>query len=289
MTRFISILNSLKEKIEKISPRTAEWEAKMIVLHVTGKTWAELYAGDGGISEDDERVMREFAEQRAEGDPLSYVLGTAPFRERELRVGPGVLIPRIETELLVEAALEAVRGDLAGMDPVWAVDLGTGSGCIALAVAEAEPRVRVDAVEISSEALSYATINTAASPASDRVKLIPFDYLKSPWTSKLKPFYHLILSNPPYVSQHDWDALPREVKAEPHRALVAGPEGDEVLKWIIAHGREHLVPGGRMILEVGIGQAEPLARYAETFPELRCDKIIRDHQDIGRILAVRKR
>lgn len=288
MTQFISVLNSVIEKLETVSPRTAEWEAKVILRHVTGKTWAELYAGDGALSADDERVIREFAEQRAEGDPLGYVLGTAPFREKELRVGPGVLIPRIETELLVEAALEAARADLAGANPILAVDLGTGSGCIALGLAEAEPRVRVDAVEISSEALSYATINTAASPAADRVKLIPFDYLKNPWTAKLKPAYHLILSNPPYVSQSDWDALPREVKAEPHRALVAGPEGDEVLKWIIEHTREHLLPGGSMILEIGIGQSKTLSRHAESFRELRCAKIVQDHQGIDRVLVIKK-
>ncbi len=287
MAQFISVLNSLKEKLETVSPRTAEWEAKVILRHVTGKSWAELYAGDGALSEDDERVINEFAAQRAEGDPLAYVLGTAPFKEKELRVGPGVLIPRIETELLVQEAVDTARKEWAKADPILAVDLGTGTGCIALALAEAEPRVRVDAVEFSTEALRFARLNVAASPASDRVRIVPLDYLKESWT-KLQPTYHLILANPPYVSQEDWDALPKEVKAEPHRALVAGPKGDEVLRWIIEHGRKHLLPGGKMILEVGIGQAEGLARFAETFPELRCDKIIPDHQNIGRILAVKK-
>lgn len=285
----LSLLSSLKEKLLPVAPRTAEWEARMIVLHATGKTWGELHADGGALKPEEERIIEEFTAHRLEGQPLAYVLGTAPFRERELRVGPGVLIPRIETELLVEAAVEAARKDFAAADPVFALDLGTGTGCIALAAAEAEPRVQVDAVEFSTEALRYAKLNTASSPACDRVRIVALDYLKEPWSPKLRPLYHLILANPPYVSQLDWDSLPPEVKAEPHRALVAGPEGDEVLRWIIEHARGRLVAGGLMILEVGAGQAEPLARYAETFPELRCDKIIPDHQSIGRILAVRKR
>lgn len=288
MNQILSVLNLLKEKLIVVSPRTGEWEARVIVLHVTGKTWAEVFAGDGKLSTEEEKLIEEFGVRRAAGEPLAYVLGTAPFRERELSVGPGVLIPRIETELLVEAALEAARGDLAGINPVLALDLGTGTGCIALAAAEAEPRVRVDAVEFSTEALRYAKLNTAASPAADRIRIIPLDYLKEPWIGKLRPAYHLILANPPYVSQEGWGALPPEVKAEPHRALVAGPEGDEILKWIITHARGSLIVGGYLILEVGIGQAESLGRFAETFPDLRCAKIIPDHQGISRVLVLKK-
>jgi release factor glutamine methyltransferase len=288
MTQILSVLNSLKEKLEVVAPRTAEWEARMMILAVTGQSWADLYAGDGELRSEEEKLLEEFAVRRLAGEPLAYVLGTAPFRERELSVGPGVLIPRIETELLVEAALEAARTDLADKDPVLTLDLGTGTGCIALAVAEAEPRIRVDAVELSTEALRYAKVNTAASPACARVRIIPMDYLKEPWSGKLKPQYHLILANPPYVSQLDWSALPPEVQAEPHRALVSGPNGDEILKWIITHARAHLTVGGFMILEIGIDQSESLVQYAKTFPDLCYDKIIPDHQSIPRILVLKK-
>lgn len=288
MSQILSVLNSLKGRLEGVAPRTAEWEARMMILHVTGRSWADLYAGDGLLKSQEEKLLEEFAVRRLAGEPLAYVLGTAPFRERELSVGPGVLIPRIETELLVDAALEALKEDLTGTDPVQTLDLGTGTGCIALAVTEADPRVRVDAVELSTEAIRYAKLNIAASPACDRVRLVPMDYLKETWSPKLKPAYHLILANPPYVSQLDWNGLPPEVQAEPHRALVSGPDGDEVLKWIISNGRTHLAPGGSMVLEIGIDQSESLTAFAKTFPDLRYVKIIPDHQDIPRILVLKK-
>lgn len=282
----------------------------MILRHVMGAGWQERAIGGETLPAEQEAQSLGLVERRVAGEPLAYVLGDAAFGELELRVGPGVLIPRVETELLVEAAVDIAKNDFSKLTRVDALDLGTGTANIALGLAAAEPRIHVDAVENSSEALRYAAANVAAQTAEGRsesahkqasgskneprpsipvrVNLIAMNYLRDAWEGNLKSLYHLILANPPYISESDWVALPSEVKREPRAALVGGPRGDEILRWIIEHACLRLAPAGAMILEVGIGQAEPLSRFAESMSGLRCDKIIPDHQGIGRILVVRK-
>ncbi len=191
-------------------------------------------------------LFRSRVSERANGHPLQYVLGTAEFYNVELEVGPGVLIPRPETERLVELVLERYAGgDI--------LDLCTGSGAIALALAKALPSAQVTAVDISPEALAYARRNLTRLGLGN-VSLLEGD-LFAPLPHGAR--FGLIVSNPPYVSEEEFstvDAVVREY--EPRLSLVAGEGGLAVLRRIAEGAREFLTPGGRLFCEMGETQGE---------------------------------
>ncbi|MFN2589118.1 MAG: peptide chain release factor N(5)-glutamine methyltransferase [Actinomycetota bacterium] len=181
--------------------------------------------------------------RRAAGEPLQYVLGTAAFRRLELRVGPGVFIPRPETELVAERAMELLppRGIL--------VDLCTGSGAIALSVADERRDARVIATEVAPAAVRWATENRRASGL--RVELLVGD-LFEPLPPDLVGAVDVVVSNPPYVDETERELLPREVvDHEPPDALFAPGSGTSVIRRIVGSAPEWLRPGGWVLLEIG--------------------------------------
>ncbi|HTN81943.1 MAG TPA: peptide chain release factor N(5)-glutamine methyltransferase [Acidimicrobiales bacterium] len=199
-------------------------------------------------------------ERRAAGEPLQYVLGSWGFRELDLWVDGRVLIPRPETEQVVEHALRVAREMLEAVRVVRVVDLGTGSGAIALSIAAELPlgRVEVWATDASEDALAVARANLAGIGRSgSAVRLVAGD-----WYAALPagPF-HLIVSNPPYVA--DDEALPPEVAEwEPQSALYAGPTGLEAIEHIVAHAPAWLAPGGALVVEIGETQGEAVLALA---------------------------
>ncbi|HZJ02213.1 MAG TPA: peptide chain release factor N(5)-glutamine methyltransferase, partial [Thermoleophilia bacterium] len=206
---------------------------------------------------------RELIARRARREPIAYILGRAAFRYLELEVGPGVLIPRPETEELVEAALEELRvrpplapvpsgGGWAG--PVVA-DLGTGSGAIAFSLAT-EGGVRVLATDSSGEALGVARRNRARMGLAGAVELVSADLLGEFASGTLR----LLVSNPPYIPTHEYEALEPDVRDyEPRAALDAGADGLEVYRRLAPQALSALGPGGVLLVEVGHDQAERVA------------------------------
>jgi len=225
------------------------------------------------------RRLRRFVTARARGVPLAYLLGHTGFLDFELRVGPGVLIPRPETEELAELGL----GLLPPGRPTRCLDLGTGSGALALAVARARPQATVLAVDTSPRALACARRNVRRLGLSDRVEVRHSD-----WYADVSGRFDLIAANPPYVKTGDLPSLSREISDfEPRRALDGGADGLRALEEIISGLPRHLKPGGWALIELGFGQgvaARQLANRAGLRVERR---VVRDMSGKERFLQAR--
>ena len=220
--------------------------------------------------------------RRAAREPLAYVTGAREFWGRSFDVTPAVLIPRPETELIVEAALALQSDDRAAFA---LADVGTGSGCLAVTLAAERPNARVVATDLSEEALAVARRNAAKHAVTGQVEFIATDLL-----SGIDRVFDLIVSNPPYVPEHDRDTLQPEVRDhEPAGALFAPADGLGVIAQLLAQAPAHLKPGGRLIFEFGYGQADAVRAAIGGAPGLLLDEMRADLQRIPRIAIVRFR
>jgi release factor glutamine methyltransferase len=226
------------------SPRV---DAELVVAHVLGVSRTGIYANGRVVSLAEAERLATLVARRAEREPLAYVLGEWGFRRLSLQVDRRVLVPRPETEVVVERCLELI----AGLGAPEVLDVGTGSGAIALSIADEHPGARVCAVDSSSDALAVARDNVLRSGLEQRVELAEGDLLAGVTGS-----FDLVVSNPPYVSPRERSGLEPEVRDfEPSVAVV----GFEVADRIAAEALPVLRPGGWVVLECGDGQAAPLA------------------------------
>ena len=247
-------------------------EARWILESVSGLGFDALLIEEAPATIRAERKVNALLERRLTGEPLQYVLGEWSFRDLDLLVDPRVLIPRPETEILVEIALlEAVLlGMRLGSADPWAdsarghvvVDLGTGSGAIAIALERSLPEAQVWATDVSSDALAVARANIAGTGAT-RVMVSEgawFDALPL----ELKGNLMLVVSNPPYIAEHEKSDLSGEViDWEPYGALISGPTGLEAIEEILMTAVEWLAPGGVIVIEHAPHQAEAVITLAE--------------------------
>jgi release factor glutamine methyltransferase len=224
-------------------------DAELLVAHVLGKTRSELYVPDGTLSEADGRRLRSLVDRRRAREPLAYVFGEWGFRRLTLSVDPRVLVPRPETEIVVERCL----AHLHGLDAPRVLDVGTGSGAIALAVADEHPGARVCATDLSEDALAVARANAArAGLAVSFVHADLFAGLFGP--------YDVVVSNPPYVDPDEIDFLEPEVREwEPRGALV----GRGLFDPLARGAREVLRSSGWLVLECGDEQADGVKAIVE--------------------------
>ena len=197
-------------------------------------------------------VFQRLVERRRRGEPIAYILGRKEFYGLELEVGPAVLIPRPETELLVDLALER--------RPESVLDLGTGSGAVALAIKQNLPDSRVVATDVSEAALEIARRNA-------RHLALGVDFRRARWLSGVDERVRMIVSNPPYVAEEDLHLA--ELAFEPRHALVSGPDGMTALREIVREAPRCLVPGGWLLVEHGAGQDEAVRRLMHQFSEVQ--------------------
>lgn len=245
-------------------------EARRLLASLTGQplTWFMAH-GDDPAAPDIATRFRALAERRRAGEPLAYLLGQQEFYGRPFAVSPAVLIPRADTETLVETALE----QLARLHrqrcavPLSLLELGTGSGIIAITLALEAPDTEVHAVERSPEALAVAQQNAKALGA-DRIHWHPGSW----WQALASPRrFDLIVSNPPYIAANDHHLQQGDLRFEPPQALAAGPDGLDDLRIIIGGAPAHLNPGGWLLLEHGYDQEAPVqtllrdAGFADVF------------------------
>ena len=223
-------------------------DAEWLLAHVLGVSRSALHGRDLTAAELDR--YRALVARRASREPLAYILGEWGFRRLTLKVDPRVLIPRPETESVVERCLVLLRG----VDEPFVLDIGAGSGAIALAIADERRDARVVATEVSSSALEVAEENRRRASVDGRVRFVQGDLL----AGEVGPF-DLVVSNPPYVAPNELAALEPELRAEPREALV-GEGGHGAVAWAAL---ETLAPGGALVLEVADGQAAAVAGLLE--------------------------
>lgn len=285
---------SLREALKKASEELAEAgvedapaEAEYLLTGLLGVKRFELYTDPGRrLTPDEASRFVQFVRRRARREPSQYITGGVEFLGRPIAVTPDTLIPRPETELLALEAIKEARGT-AGAPVI--VDLCTGSGCVAVAVALEVPGARVYATDISGPALDVARSNAKKNGVADRVEFLRGDLFASLGGRHLEGAVDVVVSNPPYVSEAEYRDLQAEVRDfEPKGALVAGPEGMDFLAEILRGSPRFLTPGGAVLVEFGYSQGERV-RQAAKGAGLTVEEVIKDLSGIERILKARKR
>ncbi|MDH4133729.1 MAG: peptide chain release factor N(5)-glutamine methyltransferase [Gammaproteobacteria bacterium] len=246
MTTSISgFLHSAHEALANHSP-SPRIDAEALVMYVCGLTRAQLITrAQDALTPEQESQLRERLARRARGEPIAYLTGRREFWSLELHVTPAVLIPRPDTELLVEQALTHIPVDAE----LTVADLGTGSGAVALAIASERPRARVIATDISEEALAVARTN------AERLGIHNVEFRHGDWLSPLAGLrVDVIVSNPPYIAGSDPHLTEGDLRFEPRAALTPGVEGLEAIRRLACEAPAHLAPGGWLLVEHGFDQ-----------------------------------
>lgn len=240
-----TVLDRIKGVLRAADVVSVETEARWLLEAADGRDRTEL-ALDPEINEDVAERALALARRRAAGEPLQYVTGSVGFRRLDLLVGPGVFIPRPETELVVEQAMQRLPSGGT------VVDVGTGSGAIALSIADERPDARVIASEHSAQALEWVRKNVERLGVD--LEIVQGDLLDG-LPAELMGSLDVIVSNPPYVADEDRAILPSDIiDHEPGRALFGGPGGTDVIERLVSQALEWLTPGGWLVLEMGAPQ-----------------------------------
>ncbi len=242
---------------------TPRLDAELLLVHVLGLSRTDLYAHPERLLLAHQLVAyQSLLDRRAQGEPLPYLTGHIEFYGLDMAVNAHVLIPRPETETLVDLALSKVEGSHSILSKVEGraslVDVGTGSGCIAIALAVHAPQARIMALDLSSGALDVARANAGRHGVADRITFFQSDLLAA-----LPKAVDLIVANPPYIAASEWPELPCEVREhEPQLALDGGLDGLDVIRRLLEQAPAHLRPGGALLVEIGVGQGAAAAHLA---------------------------
>jgi release factor glutamine methyltransferase len=262
----------------------AEREADWLLAHAMRLSQGQLLAaGNEPLTARQAEQARTYIDRRAAREPLQYILGTQEFDGLEIAVTPDVLIPRPETTLLVEEAAQAIGAQRRSL----VADVGTGSGCIAIAVAKTCPHATLWATDISWPALVVAQRNAMQHGVGKQVKFVQADLL-GPFAASDEGIFDAIVSNPPYIPEGEMEGLQPEVsRYEPRLALAAGADGMTYYRRLLSAAAVLLKPAGRLIVELGIGQFNAVSALADRtrLSVLRCRK---DQAGIERALVLRR-
>lgn len=274
------------------SPRV---DAEIILCHYTSLNRTDLYADPNRrIHPDTLSSIQEAVTSRTSGIPVQYVVGETEFLGHRIAVGPSVLIPRPETELLALEAVNFLRAALAktppwGPLPPLAADIGTGSGAIAVAMALEIPQLTVHATDTSPAALEIAAQNASQLRVGSRVIMHEGSMTDPLGEDSLMGKLAVVVSNPPYVSEAEWRTLDPTVKDyEPKEALLGGPEGMDYITELISKAPSMLAPGGLLAFEMGAWQWPKVAHALYGQLELGCFKVIRDFAGYERVATAVK-
>ena len=253
----------------------ARRDAELLLLHHLKINRAQLLANPSReLTEAEEASYWQSILRRTASEPIQYITGQQEFYGLNLHVTPAVLIPRPETEHLVEAVLQRLPTN----QPLTIADIGTGSGAIAIALAIHLPQARITALDISPEALAVATANAATHHVADRIHFLQSDLL-----SATRDTFDAIVSNPPYVPDHE-PLHPQVRDHEPPTALFAGPQGLDIYRRLIPQAHAALKPNGLLAIEIGHGQREAIAALLNNWQEVT---FVEDLQQIPRVALAR--
>ena len=275
----LEVLQSTTGYFHKRNIDSPRLNAEHLLAHVLSRKRMELYLDfERQLRESELAPLRELVKRRGTGEPLQHLLGTVEFCGRSFRCDKRALVPRPETEQLIELLITHFKSEIADSRMI---DVGTGSGIIALTLAAEFPKAEIVGADISEDALMLARENAERLGLADRVHFLQSNLLES-----VQTHFDLIVANLPYVSTEDRHNLSREVLHDPEVALFAGARGDELVRQLIGQASSWLRPGGMLAMEIGIGQSEGLvAALAEkNYRDISTEK---DYSGVIRFLFAR--
>ena len=286
MKQTASVAAALKTAAQDLSAAgcdTPQLDAELLLAFTLNqsRTWLLTYP-EIPLSSQQQKRFLALVERRRQKEPVAYIVGQKGFFGLDFLVTPGVLIPRPETELLIETALEIASGGAAESSPTIA-DVGTGSGCIAVTLAKNLVHARLFAVDISTQALSIAKKNAAAHGVSNRI-----DFLQGNLLNPLLEPVNMIVSNPPYISRLELQSvMPDVVQYEPDLALNGGESGLVIIEKLLSQGTTKLTAGGSILVEIGYRQGDAVKQLAlANFPAAAV-KIKQDLAGLDRLLVIK--
>lgn len=277
------VLRAATERLAQSGMIESRREAVSLLAFVLGRDRTYLFAHpEYTLNADELRSYEDVVNRRSSHEPFQYIVGKQEFYGFDFKVNGDVLIPRPETEILVETAIER----LSDREKPRLLEIGIGSGCISISLLKTQPAATAVGVDISKSALQVARENAAAHGVEDRIELVSSDVYLSLGPER----FDAILANPPYVPSNDIEGLQPEVRLfEPHVALTDGRDGLTIIRQIIEGAPQHLVHDGFLLIEFGFGQSESVKSMYDV-GEWQDVKFVDDHQGIPRIaFAERKR
>lgn len=270
------------QRLEEAGSDTASLDAQVILAHILGKERGWLFAHyDQALTEEEAENFAELVARRAAAEPVAYLVGHREFYGLEIAVDPRVLIPRPETELMVDAVLDHI--DSRANQQVRMVDVGTGSGAVAVAVAANCPSVHIYAVDLSPAALEVAKENVKQHDARRQITLLQGDLLEP-----LPEAVDIIAANLPYITSDEYLNLMADVRDyEPRLALEAGPEGLDLIERLLDQAPGHLYPGGVIFLEIGSNQGAAVLELVERLlPQAKHIGLRQDYHGYDRLVVI---
>ncbi len=283
----LNVLGSGADDLARAGSRSARLDAEVLLAHVLGTTRIGLYlAHDRPLSTSEVGEFERLLDRRRGAEPVAYIVGEREFYGWPFFVDRSVLVPRPETELLVEQAHRALgaapRGPLGRV-----LDVGTGSGAIGIALGLLAPTAHIDAVDVSAGALDVAAKNAERHGLTSRLRLLRGDLLEPVSAANL---YDVVVSNPPYIPTAELEHLMRDVAAfEPHLALDGGTDGLRVIERLVAGAPDRLLAGGALVLEVGADQAPAVRERISRTAAFEPAQVLRDWAGIERIVWAARR
>ncbi|MFH1761041.1 MAG: peptide chain release factor N(5)-glutamine methyltransferase [bacterium] len=279
----LSLLNATRDYLEKKKIENPRLQTELLLCEVICCKRLDLYLNfDKPVKPAELSCFRNMVKRTAQGEPIQYIIGHVDFMGNRIKVDPRVLIPRFETEILVQKAAEV----LSSFNNCWnkkILDLCTGSGCISVAIANLVPEINITATDISPLALALAFDNAKTNGVDNRIQFKQSDLFNSLETDEK---FNLIVSNPPYISEDEYKILPASITAyEPSIALLAGKDGLDYYRHIFLKARTLMVENGILMLEIGDKQANTVAALAESH-NWRVKELFNDLNSIPRVAVL---
>jgi release factor glutamine methyltransferase len=281
-----AVLREASRRLISAGIASGALDAEVLLGHVLSAGREQMVlAANTTLTHTDLRAYERLLARRLKREPAAYITGKREFWSLEFHVTPDVLIPRPETETLVEVALKSAR-DFGSAEPLRIIDLGTGSGAIAVALAAELANAEIWATDVSAAALSVARDNARRNHVADKIQFVAGDLLGE--INRAEPF-HLIVSNPPYISSADIDALEPEVSHwEPRAALDGGPDGLDYYRRIAAQAFHYLAPSSVLAVEIGAGMGEAVAALFKQAADCYDVTVQKDYAGKQRVVVARK-
>ncbi|MEE8259900.1 MAG: peptide chain release factor N(5)-glutamine methyltransferase [Nitrospinaceae bacterium] len=283
-----SVLREAAETLSSNHIEQARLESEILLAHFLGLRKEDIIIySDQELTDPQEEKFQQLVERRCRKEPLAYIVGHREFWSLEFKVNPKVLIPRPETEGVVERLLN-LAGDETSEKVILMLDVGTGSGILAIVAALEFPKARITAVDNSGDALEVARENALWHQVAERIEFLEMDLMRD-WDLPKNDLYDYIFSNPPYIPSRELKQLMPDVRDyEPREALDGGPDGLACYRCIVANAFPYLKPGGHLIFEVGDDQAGPVQRSLQAHGGLDEIEIVQDLSGRDRVVSARR-